>query len=295
MSKPAASRPTVFGVVNGVLLVVIAILCLYPLVYILSVSLSDGRAVQSGEVTLLPIGFNVETYRYIFSSPRLGILRALGNSFLYTAVATVVAVTLTYMTAYALSKKSLPGRGLIMMLFVITWIFDAGIVPTYIVNQHLGLVNNWLIMVLPLAQSTFLLIIARSFLEQIPSELEESASIDGAGDARIMTRIYFPLSTPAVATIGIFYAVQTWNQFLFPLIYLQDKALQPIQLVLYRLLLSNDAQAINFERIVANGHQILPQNIRAATMVCAIVPILAFYPYAQRYFSKGIMLGAVKG
>lgn len=299
-SPPAAPagrrrRVEVFDVVNALILGLIAIACVYPFLYILGVSLSDGRAVLENRVVLWPVDVNIETFRYILTNERLGVVRALLNSVLYTVVGTVVAVVLTYLTAYALSKKRLPGRQAIMLLFILTWIFDAGIVPAYIVNSGLGLVNNWLIMVLPLAISTFLLIVTKAFVEAIPDELEESASIDGANDFQILTKIYLPLSKPVIATIGIFYAVQTWNSFLWPLIYLRDASLQPIQVVLYRLLLGSQDQALNFQQTVSNGFLVIPENIRAATMLFAIVPVLLFYPYAQRYFSKGILVGAVKG
>ncbi|WP_354500779.1 carbohydrate ABC transporter permease [Mycetocola sp. 2940] len=288
-------RVELFDIVNGLILGLIAIACIYPFVYIVAVALSDGKAVLQNQVFLWPVDINFETFAYILTNERLGVVRALLNSILYTVVGTIVAVVLTYLTAYALSKKRLPGGRIVMLLFIITWIFDAGIVPAYIVNSGLGLTNNWLIMVLPLAISTFLLIVTKSFIEAIPDELEESASLDGANDLQILRQIYLPLSTPVVATISIFYAVQTWNSFLWPLIYLRDTALQPIQVVLYRLLLGSNDQALNFQQTVSNGFLVIPENIRAATMLFAIVPVLLFYPYAQRYFSKGILVGAVKG
>lgn len=297
LSIPRVRRRQVsaFGIVNGALLLLISLLCVYPFVYVLSVSLSDGSAVAAGDVFLLPAGLNIETYRYIFSAPNLGIVRGVVNSLIYTSVGTAVAVGLTFMTAYALSRPYLRGRYLIMMLFLISWIFEAGLIPTYIVNDKLGLVNNPLVMILPNAISTFLLIITRSFLDGLPNELEESASLDGANAFQIMCRIYLPLATPVLATIGIFYAVSIWNSFLIPLIYLQDRDLHPIQLVLYGLLINKDEGATTLQNLVVNGHQIMPQNIEAATMVFAIVPILLAYPFAQRYFTKGIMIGAIKG
>lgn len=297
LSIPRLRRRQVsaFGIVNGALLLLISLLCVYPFVYVLSVSLSDGSAVAAGDVFLLPAGLNIETYRYIFSAPNLGIVRGVINSLIYTSVGTAVAVGLTFMTAYALSRPYLRGRYLIMMLFLISWIFEAGLIPTYIINDKLGLVNNPLVMILPNAISTFLLIITRSFLDGLPNELEESASLDGANAFQIMCRIYLPLATPVLATIGIFYAVSIWNSFLIPLIYLQDRDLHPIQLVLYGLLINKDEGATTLQNLVVNGHQIMPQNIEAATMVFAIVPILLAYPFAQRYFTKGIMIGAIKG
>ena len=294
-SSSTAEKSRAFVVVNTAVLLLIAVGCLYPFVYVLAVSLSDADAVNTGRIWLWPEGFNVYTYLHVFTTPRLGVLRALLNSILYTFVSTVVSVALTYLTGYALSRRKLPSRHVIMFVFIATWIFDAGIVPAYLVNERLGFVNNWLVMVIPPAVSTFLLIITRSFLQAIPDELEEAAGIDGANDWQIMSRVFFPLSKPVLATIGIFYAVQTWNSFLLPLIYLRDEALRPIQLVLYELLVADDPSSTNFEQIVINGVQLSPESIRAAIMVLAMVPIVAMYPYAQRYFAKGMLIGSVKG
>ncbi|MFF2840673.1 carbohydrate ABC transporter permease [Paenarthrobacter sp. NPDC057981] len=286
---------TAFDIVNLAVLFAIVAACIYPFVYILAVSLSDGSAVNAGKVVLVPEAINIETYKYVLTNERLGILRSLLNSLLYTSVGVAFSVAITYLTAYPLSKTRLGGAGAIVMLFLITWVFDAGIVPTYVINSQLGFVNNWLAMVIPFGFSTFLLLISITFLKNIPIELEESAVIDGANDWQTMWRIYLPLSRPLLGTIGIFYAVQIWNSFLVPLIYLQDKTLAPIQLVLYRLLLNTDTNATSFQQITMGGHQLVPQNIAAVTMVFAIVPILAFYPYAQRYFQQGILVGAIKG
>ncbi|WP_020576571.1 carbohydrate ABC transporter permease [Actinopolymorpha alba] len=288
-------RPEAFNIVNGAILLLIAVACIYPFIYIASVSVSDGPYVASSQVYLLPKGLNFETYRYIFTNPRLGIVQGVLNSVFYTVVGTFVAVILTYCTAYVLSRKKFRGRHFIMMAFLASWIFEAGIIPNYIINDRLGLVNSRWVMILPGAISTFLLIVTRAYLESIPDELEESASIDGANDFQIMWKIYLPLAVPVLATTGIFYAVTIWNSFLIPLIYLQDKSLQPIQLVLYNLLINQDPHSTSLENLTLHGHQILPQNIQAATMILAIVPILFFYPFAQRYFTKGITIGALKG
>ncbi|WP_339316411.1 carbohydrate ABC transporter permease [Paenibacillus sp. FSL R10-2734] len=283
-----------FPIVNNTLLILLALICIYPFLNILSVSLSDGVPVIRGKVYLWPIDFNIETYKYVLGNTRLGITRGLFNSIFYTVTGTVVAILLTFVTAYALSRKRLKGRYFIMLLFLFSMIFDAGLIPSYIVNNALGLVNSRWIMILPGALSTFLLIIARSFLDTIPSELEESAFIDGANEWQIMTRVYLPLSTPVLATIGVFYAVSIWNSFMTPLIYLQDQALHPLQLILYRLIIKPDG-GTSFENLTVNGHQILPDNIEAATIFLAIFPILFVYPFAQKYFTKGMMLGSIKG
>jgi len=283
-----------FGIVNGVVLIIIGLICVYPLVYTLSLSLSDGKEVLADAVRLLPKAFNLSAYEYILTNARLGLVAALLNSILYTIVGTVVAVAVTFMTAYVLSRKRFRGRNVIMLLFLVSWIFEAGLVPTYIIYQHLGLVNSRWVMILPSAINTFLLIITRSFLQSLPDELEEAARIDGANDIQIMVRVYVPLAAPVLATIGIFYAASIWNSVLVPLIYLQEKGLQPIQLILYNLVIQSGGSTTELETLRMNGHLVTYQNIASAIMVLTMVPIILFYPFAQRYFTKGITVGAVK-
>jgi putative aldouronate transport system permease protein len=296
MSRRSPRRGSrLFEITTSTILLVIALGCLYPFVYIISMSLSDNVSALAGEVWLWPENLNFGAYIHILSNGQIGLPRAVFNSVSYTVVGTAFAVILTYFTAYALTRRKMAARHVIMFVFVAVWIFDAGLVPAYLVNEKLGLVDNWLVMVIPGALSSFLLIVTRSFLFSLPDELEESAQLDGANDFRIMMQVYLPLSKPVLATIGVFYAVQIWNSFLTPLIYLRDKALQPIQLVLYRLLVADDPSSVTFSQIVINGFEIGPQNIRAAVMVLAIVPIVALYPFAQRYFTQGMLVGSVKG
>jgi putative aldouronate transport system permease protein len=289
------ARLQLFDVFNNTMLLLLSVICIYPFINITAVSISDGTFVMSGKVFLLPKGFNLETYSYIFSNPRLGITQGVYNSLFYTIIGTVFAVFMTFITAYALSKKRVKGRYTIMMLFLVAWIFDAGLIPNYLVNQKLGLIDSRLIMILPGAISTFLLIVTRSFLDTLPYELEESAFIDGANDIQIMTKVYFPLSTPVLATIGVFYAVNIWNSFLTPMIYLRDKALHPIQLILYNLVIRPDPGSTTLENVISDGYTLLPKNIEAAVIVLAIFPILLVYPFAQRYFTQGMLMGSLKG
>lgn len=284
-----------FDVVNNSLLIIVGFLCVYPFLYISAVSLSDGVHVAAGKVYIIPKGFNFETFKYILSNPRLGIITGLKNSIFYTLLGSLVAITVTYMTAFSLSRKRLKARKVIMFIFIVTWIFEAGIIPNYLVNNALGLVNSIWIMVFPTAISTFLLIITRSFLDAIPEELEESALIDGANDITIMSRIFMPMSRPILATIGIFYAITIWNAFLIPIIYLQERAMQPIQVILYTTIISASKDSTAFENVTVNGIQLLPQNIGAAAIFMTIFPMLLIYPFAQKFFTKGMLLGAVKG
>lgn len=291
----ANRKISLFDVVNMTFLILVAILCIYPFVYILGISLSDGKQVVSGSVVLFPKGFNIETYKYILGNPRLGVTTGLLNSFFYTVIGGAIAVLVTYMTAYPLSRKRLIGRYVIMLLFLFTWVFEAGIIPNYIVYNSLDLINSRLVMLLPMAVNTFLLIITKSFLDALPHELEEAAVIDGANDWQIMWRVFFPLSKPIIATISVFNAVFIWNQFLIPMIYLQDRNLQPITVILYNMIINSGKLGTTMETMTVNGVQLLPQNLQAASIFCAVVPILFIYPFAQKYFTKGMLLGSVKG
>ena len=288
-------KVTLFDGVNATVLLVVSLLCVLPFLHVLAVSLSNGNHVVSGDVFLLPQGFNLEVYKYILNNPRLHIASGLANSFLYMGIGTVFAVLLTFLTAYPLSRKKLKGRYAIMLVFLFTWIFEAGLIPNFLVLKSLGFVNSMWVMIIPAAINTFLLIVTRSFLDTLPDELEEAAFIDGANDFQIMWRVFLPLCKPVLATIAVFYAVGIWNSFLFPLIYLQDKGMHPIQLVLYTLVINPDPSSTNLEHIKSNGYLLLPQNIKAAAIFLAVFPILFVYPLAQKYFTKGFLIGSVKG
>lgn len=289
-------RPSrLFDYVNHTFLILIALICVYPFVLIMATSLSDGKEVVSGAIYLWPKGINFEAYKYILSNSRLGVASGLANSLFYTVVGGAIAVMVTFMTAYPLSRKRLVGRYVIMLVFMFTWVFEAGIIPNYIVYNALDLVNSRWVMILPMAVNTFLLIITKSFLDALPEELEEAAVIDGANDWQIMWRVFFPLSKPIIATISVFNAVFIWNQFLVPMIYLQERSLQPITVVLYNMIINSSKGGTSFENITVNGVQLLPQNLQAASIFLAVAPILLIYPFTQRFFTKGILIGSVKG
>ncbi|GIO16444.1 ABC transporter permease [Cohnella xylanilytica] len=289
-------RPSrLFDYVNHTFLILIALICVYPFLLIMATSLSDGKEVVSGAIYLWPKGINFEAYKYILSNSRLGVASGLANSLFYTVVGGAIAVMVTFMTAYPLSRKRLVGRYVIMLVFMFTWVFEAGIIPNYIVYNALDLVNSRWVMILPMAVNTFLLIITKSFLDALPEELEEAAVIDGANDWQIMWRVFFPLSKPIIATISVFNAVFIWNQFLVPMIYLQERSLQPITVVLYNMIINSSKGGTSFENITVNGVQLLPQNLQAASIFLAVAPILLIYPFTQRFFTKGILIGSVKG
>ena len=285
----------VFDIVNNIILLLVAVICIYPFLYVFFVACSNGTYLQRGEVTFLPKGFNFEAFKYIMGSTKFHVWTGLRNSFLYTLGGTIVAILTTYVTAYALSRPRLKGRYFLMGAFIITWVFDAGITPQYIIYNKLGFNDNPWVMIIPGAINTQFLIITKTFIEGIPGELEEAAVVDGANDWTILTRLYFPLSKTIMATIGTFYAVSIWNQYLIPQIYLKTDNFKVIQQVLKEVVIADAGTSTAFKNVILNGITLNQQNLKAAAIFISMLPIVMVYPFVQKYFKKGIMIGAVKG
>ncbi|CAN7378227.1 carbohydrate ABC transporter permease [Paenibacillus sp. LjRoot153] len=280
---------TLFTLVNALVLSGIAIVTLYPILYILSVSLSDTSAVIQGKVFLFPKGLNLDAYREVMKNDKIP--RAYFNSVYYTALGTFINLLFTAVAAYPLSQRTFFGRKVFMLMIVITMFFNAGIIPTYMVVQQLGLLDTVWALVLPNAIWTMELIILKSFYENMSSQIREAAVIDGASDYRILFSIVIPLSKPALASIGLFYFMGHWNSFFLPMIYLSDKEMYPLQVVLRDMLIYN---AENDAGLVDRA-ALAPQAMKNATIVLSMIPVLLIYPFAQKYFAKGVMLGSEKG
>lgn len=284
-----------FDIVNNTVLILIALICVYPFLYTFFISCSDGTFLSRGEVTFLPKGFHLEAFKYIFQDPKLNVFSGLRNSFIYTFLGTAAAVITTYVTAYALSRPSIKQRYVIMALFTITWVFEAGIIPQYIIYSACGFVDNPLVMIIPGAINTQFLIICKTYLEGIPHELEEAAVVDGANQFQTLANVYFPVSKPIIATIATFYAINIWNQYLVPQMYLKSQELQTIQQVLKRVVITSGDASTTFRNVVQNGVLLNQQNLKSAAIFVAMLPIVCVYPFVQKYFKKGILIGSVKG
>ncbi|KRE82414.1 sugar ABC transporter permease [Paenibacillus sp. Soil766] len=280
---------TLFTLVNAIVLSVIAIATLYPVLYILSISLSDTSAIIQGKVFLFPKGLNLDAYREVLKSDKIP--RAYFNSVYYTGLGTFINLLFTAVAAYPLSQRSFFGRKVFMLMIVMTMFFNAGIIPTYMVVQQLGLLDTVWALVLPNAIWTMELIILKSFYENMSSQIREAAVIDGASDYRILFSIVIPLSKPALASIGLFYFMGHWNSFFLPMIYLSDKDMYPLQVVLRDMLIYN---AENDAGLVDRA-ALAPQAMKNATIVLSMIPVMLMYPFAQKYFAKGVMLGSEKG
>jgi len=291
--ESAADR--VFLTVITVFLVLIMILILYPLVFIVSSSFSSTRAVTSGQVWLFPVEPSLAGYKAIFRNNQ--ILCGYANSFFYTIVGTAVNVLFTVMAAYPLSRRDLYGRRLIMFLFTFTMLFSGGLIPFYLVVSRLGLIDRRAALILPNALAVFQVIIARTFFQSsIPQELAEAAEIDGCSDMGFLLRVVIPLSGPIIAVITLMYAVNHWNTYFNALIFLKSSELFPLQIVLRNILIQNsfDPTMVK-DPMTMMETQGLRDLLKYALIVVASVPVLAIYPFVQKFFVKGILIGSVKG
>jgi len=282
--------------VNAAVLVIVMIVTLYPMLFVLSASFSEPSAVLKGEVLLFPKGFNVDSYKKVFEHK--AIMTGYANSLLYTVTGTVVNMVMTVICAYPLSRKNLPGGNIIMAMIVFTMYFSGGIIPTYlVVNRWLGLGNTIFALILPGAISVYNMIIVRSyFVSSIPSELNDAAMIDGCSDVRLLTSVIIPLSTPVLAVVAMYYTVGHWNAWFDALIYMSDKKYYPLQLVLKSVLIDGSESLVSETDLESALNQVmLSEAIKYAVIVVASVPVLVIYPFLQRFFVKGVMVGAIKG
>jgi len=284
------------------LFLAIALLCvLYPLVYIVSASISSPTYVNSGEMWLLPKGITFEGYQRVFENQ--AIWRGYANTILYTVVGTLVNLLVTIPAAYALSRSDFVGRGFFMGMFLVTMFFGGGLIPTYLLVKELGLINSMWALILPGAASVWNIIVARTFFQStIPKELQEAAHIDGCTNLRLFWKIVIPLSSPIIAVMALFYGVGHWNSYFNALVYLNDEAKYPLQMVLRQILVLQEMNSSGIGT-ATSGETAMAMNARAdvaallkyAVIIISTLPIIAIYPFLQRYFVQGVMIGSVKG
>jgi putative aldouronate transport system permease protein len=286
----------VFDIFNYFLLGIILIIVLYPLVFVLIASVSDPYAVYAGKTFFRPVGFTLQGYIKIFTEAAIstGYL----NSIVYTALGTFISVTLIIITAYPLSKKTLPGKKLIMLFYIITMYFGGGLIPTYLVVSQLGMINSIWALILPGGVAVFNVIVARTFFEtSIPESLYDAAAIDGSTNLGTFKNLVIPLSKPLIAVMVIFTMVNYWNDWFTALIYLPEKSRAPLQLVLRQILIQSQASADMLNGMdggYAEANR-LTELIKFTSIIVSSVPMLIAYPFVQKHFNKGMMLGAVKG
>lgn len=273
------------------------IIFIYPVIYTFSLSISANEYVEAQKIWLLPKGFSLNAYKFALKHDYL--LGSIYNSIKYTALRTVYSLLLTIFGAYALSHKELRGNGVISFFIFFTMIFGGGLIPTYLLVKDLKLIDTIWAIIIPLAVSPYNLIVMRSSFQQNPPSLEESAKIDGAGYFRILFQIIAPISKPVIATIGLFYMVGAWNEFFRPMIYLNTKEKFPLQLIARSLIITAGDSTVNRQQNAERGQEgdsvFTAMSFRAAVMFITILPMLVAYPYVQKHFVKGVVIGAVKG
>ena len=279
-------------VVNYILLLVLAFVCLYPFLNVIAYSLSGYNAVLSGKVTFYPIDFTLSAYQQILGKTQ--IWNSMRTTVLVTLMGTGLSLILTVFASYALSRNDLPGRKFLTGMILFTMYFGGGMIPTFLVVKGVGLYDTLGALFIPQAVNVFNFIVMRTFFSNLPESLEEAARIDGASYMQVLVKIVLPLSLPIIATIGLFYAVGYWNTYFDALLYIQDPNKYTLQLRLRSLLFGEELNnsGVNLEGL---GTQVMTQSLKMATVAVSTVPILIVYPWLQKYFVKGVMVGSVKG
>lgn len=289
MNKSAGDR--IFLLAVKLICLVTVIVTLYPFIYVVSMSISSKEAAISQSVWLLPIGLSLDSYKMVFQNPDIWL--SYYNTVWYAVVGTIINVVMTYLAAYPLSRKKFFLRNQLMIMISFTMFFSGGLIPSFLLMKALHLYNTRWVMILPGAVSAWYVIIARQYLYTIPESMHEGATIDGAGEFRIMTRIFIPLCKPILAVLILFYVVGHWNSYFNALLFLPDKNLQPLQLYLVKVIVQNSSEAI---RNIPGGleRSIYAVQLKYAIIIVTILPILCVYPFLQKYFVQGVMIGAIK-
>jgi putative aldouronate transport system permease protein len=281
-----------FDLFNMLMMILLMLVTLYPFLYIIFASLSNpANLLQHRGLLFLPAGFSLESYKLVLKNPLIAI--GYGNTLFYVIVGTTLNMLLTAFAAYALSRKNVMMGGTVTFAIVFTMFFSGGLIPTYLVIKGLHLFDTRWVMILPSAISTWNLLVMRTSFQEVPAALEESARIDGANDFTILMRVFIPVSLPIMAVMVLFYGVHHWNSYLDAMIYLRNRDYYPLQLVLQEILITTSTETMTsgFSDI---DKGLLQETIKYATIIVATIPVLLMYPFLQRYFVKGVMLGAVK-
>lgn len=288
--KKVSAGERVFTILNSTFLILLALICILPFFNIIATSFASTQEVVSNRFLLFPTTFSLDAYRFILSTPT--IFRAMMVSVGVTAVGTTVSMFATSLMAYGLSRKYLFGRGAINFMVVFSMLFSGGMIPTFLVVRSLGLINSYWAMILPVAVNAMNMIIMRNFFQALPSSLEESAKMDGCTDFGVFFKIMLPLALPSIATISLFYAVTYWNTYMSAILYINDSAKWPIQILLRQIVIVSSGMQADSSSV-----DVIPpaQTIKMAVIVIATVPMLIAYPFVQKYFVKGALVGSVKG
>jgi len=293
--KNLSLNDKIFYIVIITILTLFFLIVLYPCIFVISASFSSGTAVQSGRVVLFPVDFSLEGYKTVFNTKNVWI--GFGNSLFYTVVGTIINIVMTMTAAYCLSRNDLPGKNFFMLLFTFTMFFGGGLIPSYMVIQNLGMLNTRWALLIPGAIGVYNLIVARTFIiNTIPQELLEASMIDGCSDVIYYTQVVIPLSKAIIAVLVLFYGVGHWNAYFNAMIYLHDKAIYPLTLFMREILMSSqiDPSTVTDPELQARLADMVGV-IKYSLIMVSMIPILLIYPFVQKYFVKGVMIGSVKG
>jgi len=290
--KRQSASSAIFEIFNSVLMLIVCFVTLYPIWYVIVNAFNDGADAMRGGIYWWPRQFSLDSFQAVFRSE--GIMTAMGVTVAKTLVGTPVHVFFTAMVAYAFSRRELVGRKLYMFIGTVTMFFGGGLIPYYLLIRDLHLLDNFLVYIIPAAFSFFDLIIFLSFFREIPPGLEEAAKIDGANDFKIFYKVIIPVSMPVVATIALFHGVYQWNDYFTGMIFINDTNLQPIQTYLYRVVAQSSSNQMLASMPSGMAVSVTSQSLKLATMVVTTAPIVFVYPFLQKYFVKGFMIGSIK-
>lgn len=283
-----------FDMVNALMMLFVFAVTLYPVIIIVSSSFSSAEALMAGKVTFLPVDFTTEGYRAVFRNAT--IWTGLKNSVIYTVVGTAVNMAVTILAAYPLSRSDFKPKAVVSLMFAFTMWFNGGLIPTYLLVKNLGMFNSRLAMIVPTALNVWNMVIVRTYFKtNVAGEMLEAAKIDGSNDWQYLLKIAVPLSKPVIAVIALYYAVANWNVFMQAYIYLQTPDLFPIQVVLRDILLLSQTQELAGDVVSGTNARLLSELLKYSVVVVASIPMIIIYPFVQKYFVKGIMVGGVKG
>jgi putative aldouronate transport system permease protein len=279
----------IFNYINILFLIIISASMVYPFLNLLAISLSSPGPVLAQKVNLIPVDFTLATYKQLLTEDKM--IRTMGNTVFITVVGTAINLLMTILFAYPLSRKYIYIKGIVLKMVIFTMLFNGGMIPDYILIKKLGLIDSLWALIIPGAISAWNLIILINFFKALPDELEESAKIDGASDLRILLQIVIPLSMHAIATIALFCAVAKWNTFFSAIIYINSVKKLPLQVMLRQIIMLDEAIGTSTDNII----NMPPETKKAAAIFFSVLPILCVYPFLQKYFVKGVMIGSIKG
>lgn len=296
MKHKKLTQDKVVYFINYIMLTVLLVMVLYPLIYIVSCSFSSGDALMSGKVKLFPVDLTLQSYQAVFKYQ--SIWTGYRNAIIYAVVGTVISMVLTLFAAYPLSRSDFRGKKIFTVIILFTMMFSGGLIPTYLLVKNLGLMDSIWAVVLPGAVSAYNIIVARTFFANtIPKELQEAAEMDGCSDFRFFVKIVLPLSAPIIAVLSLWVIVGLWNSYFGPMIYLNSQEKYPLQLVLRRILLLSQVNLnqSNIDPETIRKNQYLGEMLKYGTIIISTLPLMIIYPFVQKYFVKGVMIGSVKG